>query len=426
MKFLYKHTSSFQYIFILITIILKLSKAERRILEGKQPTYERNYVVYFIKANSSIQYDTWLCGGAIVSPWYIITSAACVEDVKFMYAIAGYSQYVRYDDLHTDPCTSHTRRRIVFKCLPMDYRFDYPRVERWANIDLALVKVEKPYDFNDNSYINHQCTYIPNQIDINYDINLQVAGTNAIVFGWGHDQKWRETNDTGDYNQGNLQYGSVKLADKQDCMNQFDNQMLKDIIEKYMICSIDRGNLDDAGEIIGIEDEPADYYKRDCGPGALRMGRKCVPLRQLMLRTRRRGICQNDHGGPIITWRGPKEVLIGISSVFRVEDGTQNCIGPFLYTSTHCNGEFIHCLMATAQDGNMDQEATRRCDALAKQSGYNIIRRTISWIGHPDGPAYNEINTHNMRGNTAKSNVKIRQQIAKTNVRPQIPLRGRG
>ncbi|XP_063542094.1 uncharacterized protein LOC134750781 [Cydia strobilella] len=414
MKFLYKHTSSWQDIFILILILSQLTKADRRVLDGKDPTHNRNYVVYFIKADDSIQYDAWLCGGAIVSPWYILTSAACMEDVKHMYAIAGYRNYVHYELLNEDRCANYTKRKIIFKCLPRDYQFDYPRVERWANIDLALVKVEKPYDFSDNSYLNHHCSYIPNKIDINYDIKLQEAGTDAIVFGWGHVQKWREMNDTLDYNQDFLLYGSVKLAPKQECMEHFDNGIFRSIIEKYMICSLDEGNINDAGDIIRDYDGPENYAV-DCGPGALRIGDKCLYLRQF---TRKRGICQNDHGGPIITWRGPKEVLIGISSVFRVENGTQNCVPPFLYTSTHCNGEFIHCLMNTAEDGNMGEEDTRRCDKLAKRSGFNIVRRTISWIGHPDGPAYNEIqaNSHNKEYKTANSIVKIRHQI---------PIRGR-
>ncbi|XP_063369353.1 uncharacterized protein LOC134657720 [Cydia amplana] len=400
MKFIYKHTSSLLYIFILIIIILQLTKAERRVLDGRELTRNRNYVVYFIKANDSIQYDAWLCGGAIVSRWYILTSAACVEDVKYMYAIAGYLKYVNYDLLNEDRCTDYTKRKIVFKCLPVDYQFDYPRVERWANIDLALVKVEKPYNFNDRSYLDH-CSYIPNKIDINYDIKLQEPGTDAIVFGWGHLQKWREVrlfnnfpcsgcgfvNDTLDYNQDSLLYGPVKLASKEDCMDAFDSETFRSIIEKYMICSLDAGKLDDAGDIIGDSAEDKTFV-RDCGPGALRVGGK------------------NDHGGPIITWRGPKEVLIGIASVFKVDDRTQDCVPPFLYTSTHCNGEFIHCLMNTAENGNMGEEDTRRCDALAKQRGFNIIRRTISWIGHPDGPAYNEIDTHNERDKTTNSNVK--------------------
>ncbi|XP_061723162.1 uncharacterized protein LOC133529462 [Cydia pomonella] len=410
MKFLYKHTSSLQYIFILILIILQLTKADRRVLEGKEPTIDRNYVVYFIKADDSIQYDAWLCGGAIVSPWYILTSAACVEDVKHMYAIAGYKKYVHYEQLNYDACANHTKRKIIFKCLPRDYQLDYPRVERWANIDLALAQVEKPYDFNDNTYLDH-CSYIPNKIEINYDNRLQEPGTNAIVFGWGHVQKWRQMDDTLDYNQDFLLYGSVKLAPKQECMEDFDNDIFRSIIEKYMICSFDEGNLDDAGDIIadGDNDGP-ENFARDCGPGALRVGSKCVYLRHF---TRKRGICQNDHGGPIITWRGPKEVLIGISSVFKVDNGTQNCVPPFLYTSTHCNGEFIHCLMSSAEDGKMNEEDTRRCDALAKEGGFNIIRRTISWIGHPDGPAYNEItaNYHKKGDKSANSNVKIRHQI---------------
>jgi hypothetical protein len=64
------------------------------------------------------KYDNWLCGGAIVSEWFIVTSAACVEDVRHMFAIAGYRKYVPFYSIHRDVCTQQTRKRIVFTCVP--------------------------------------------------------------------------------------------------------------------------------------------------------------------------------------------------------------------------------------------------------------------------------------------------------------------
>jgi hypothetical protein len=53
-----------------------------------------------------------------VTPLYIVTSAACVQDVEFMYAIAGYKKYVPFDQIDTDPCTKEMKKKIVFTCVP--------------------------------------------------------------------------------------------------------------------------------------------------------------------------------------------------------------------------------------------------------------------------------------------------------------------
>lgn len=53
---------------------------------------------------------------------------------------------------------------------------------------------------------------------------------------------------------------------------------------------------------------------------------------------------QNDHGGPLIGWIGKREVVIGIASVFKIDEENR-CIGPYLYTSTVCNSAFIHCTL---------------------------------------------------------------------------------
>lgn len=55
-------------------------------------------------------------------------------------------------------------------------------------------------------------------------------------------------------------------------------------------------------------------------------------------------ILQNDHGGPLVTWVGTTEVLIGIASVFKIDE-EYNCIGPYLHTSTQSNAAFIDCVL---------------------------------------------------------------------------------
>lgn len=59
---------------------------------------------------------------------------------------------------------------------------------------------------------------------------------------------------------------------------------------------------------------------------------------------------------------GKREVLIGIASVFKIT-AENKCIGPYLYTSTACNGAFIACVLedkrANALRGHNESVSTR-------------------------------------------------------------------
>lgn len=50
----------------------------------------------------------------------IVTSAACVEDVQFMYAIAGYHKYVKPGSkgFAVDECIEKSKKKIVNICIP--------------------------------------------------------------------------------------------------------------------------------------------------------------------------------------------------------------------------------------------------------------------------------------------------------------------
>ncbi|KOB56946.1 Uncharacterized protein OBRU01_23846, partial [Operophtera brumata] len=115
------------------------SNIPTNIPHGNRLAVEEQIEVYFIKADVSERaYKGWTCGGSIVSPEYILTSAACVEDVKFMYAIAGYKKFVEYEKIDLNNCTKQTA-----------------------------------FDFKDASYLEHQCSYIPAVIQINYEQRYQ-------------------------------------------------------------------------------------------------------------------------------------------------------------------------------------------------------------------------------------------------------------
>lgn len=79
-----------------------------------------NLQVYLVKAPVSDKiYDAWVCGGALVSTLFIVTSAACVDDVEFMYAIAGYKKYVKDIDIERDSCTRTKKKKVVYTCIPL-------------------------------------------------------------------------------------------------------------------------------------------------------------------------------------------------------------------------------------------------------------------------------------------------------------------
>ncbi|KAL4708526.1 hypothetical protein ACJJTC_014134 [Scirpophaga incertulas] len=312
-------------------------------------------------------YDYWLCGGAIVTPWYIVTSAACVEDVEYMYAIAGYLKYVPTNLIDSDSCTKAVKKKIVYTCVPRLYELDYAKIEKWSFIDIAVVKVESAYNFDDDIYTS-ACSYQPRAININYDPLYQQPNTDAMVFGWGHLDVWRNPDDKQDYNQEYMRYAGTRLTDKNECKQYFTNisTLMENVIDKYMLCSIEAGNINEYGEQI--------IKLRPNADG-------CSPIMRLL----RQGEIENDHGGPLVTWIGSHEVLIGVASVFRVTQDSK-CAGPFLYTSTQCNGIFLDCII----NGENNEARRALCNKPPKELGFYKVKKYISWKEHPAGLADNE------------------------------------
>lgn len=62
-------------------------------------------------------YTAWLCGGALVGPAVILTSAACVKDIQYMYVIAGYHKYIS-EKMEKDECFANTMKKIIHVCVP--------------------------------------------------------------------------------------------------------------------------------------------------------------------------------------------------------------------------------------------------------------------------------------------------------------------
>ncbi|KAJ8709675.1 hypothetical protein PYW08_009679 [Mythimna loreyi] len=390
-----------------------VTHCQRKITDGKDLHIDRRYVVYLVKAPvSQLGYDAWLCGGAIVTSTFVVTSAACVNDVEFVYVIAGYKKYIKDHKLAKDNCTSTMKKKVIYTCSPQGYELKYGELDYWADIDIALVKVESPFNFDDPNY-EILCSYKPTTIPINYDAKYEEPGDDALVFGWGHAETWRRPGDTYNYNQKTLKYTSALIMDKDECLKHFTGYAnMSKTIKRYMICSLGKGNIDDEGKtiqhsppiasctrqgdkVLGMEgvscepdEEESEYEfidRRRSGPNYTDK----VNLTKInKTKARRSGICQNDHGGPLITWAGASEILIGVASVFKVSEDYQ-CMGPYLYTSTVCTGIFLNCML-TSDDFPTPNGRRYLCDRPAAERGYKTIERTISWKKHPAGAAENE------------------------------------
>ncbi|XP_022827650.1 uncharacterized protein LOC111357265 [Spodoptera litura] len=438
---------------IMLNIVF-VSYCDRRIKGGEAVTGTKRYVAYLVKAPmSSKKYDSWVCGGAIVSTLFIITSAACVDDVEYLYAVAGYKKYVTDQDIETDQCTKTMKKKVIYTCVPMKYELNYHQVEKWSYIDIAVVKVESPYDFNDSQY-ETLCSYKPKVIGVNYEKRFQDPGIDGLVYGWGHLDIWRQQGDTKNYNQEALRYAAVKVIDKTICKREYSKfPNMNNVIDEFMICTEGKGEIDENGNLAlddGNEEPKLNGCKNPlenlhCDQDTLNTFTEDETRREVLrsanqtsddhktkvkngtlssrrIRTRRTGICQNDHGGPLVTWAGANEVLIGVASVFKVTTES-TCTGPYLYTSTRCNGMFLHCILSSK---------TRRrsiCDSPPIQRGYETVEKFVSWKNHPAGPAQNEIEIDNREKD--EEHKKIYMEFAKLDkfsdnqmiaLRPQLPI----
>lgn len=63
--------------------------------------------------------------------------------------------------------------------------------------------------------------------------------------------KNEQVGDTTDYNQEFLNYGSTLIQNKTHCKKYYQNlPLLQDTIDKYMVCTLAAGNIDDKGDQI--------------------------------------------------------------------------------------------------------------------------------------------------------------------------------
>ncbi|XP_045539848.1 uncharacterized protein LOC123722360 [Papilio machaon] len=416
---------------VLILLVFKLLdlRCQRRISNGHRLEKLKNYLVYFVHSDkSTTSYDGWTCAGTLVHSLFIVTAAACLEDVPNLYAMAGYAKLVPYSRIDVDKCTSRKqtqKKKVIYTCVPKSYELDYANVEKWSAIDIGIAKVETR--FIQHAEYEKFCTVKPLRLPVNFNHAYQSPGIDAIVMGWGHLETWRKPGDQTNYNQERPRYASVRIMNKKECKEYYkDFPELQKNIDKYMICTMEKGNVNAAGVTNWSHIDFKDQCTGD-DQNCRRNFKESHHWNISSVNGRRQGICQNDHGAPLVTWIGGKEHLIGVASVFRVNQEGK-CAGPYLFTSTQCNGVFLECVLGEYLYKNSGDKRRRSiCNSPARERGFEMIHRHINWINNTyikrksrkeRRQKFKQVTKHNIQRTTKKSflNEKIR-------IRPQISIR---
>ncbi|XP_059050482.1 uncharacterized protein LOC131845434 [Achroia grisella] len=331
----------------------------RRILYSKMVAIgKRPYMVYLQLTKESAKahkYRGWLCGGVIVDASYVLTSAACVEDADHFYIVSGTTQFVDSFDYKENDCICKHRRKVVWKCIPKNYKFDFQDSIKWSSNDIAIVKVDKPFKLG---VVEKGCEFATDLICYNnISRELEKPGTKGYIAGWGSGSNFRE----GVYrrqevhipqNAKGLQEAKVCIMDNEQCAKKWA-QKFRNIITQYMICTKDimrrlseicdkkYANCTDVESRRHDIEDSADTSQTN----SVDLGRH---LRDPDDYTARRssmqgGFCENDHGGPLIVKYQGKERVIGVISACKIDPKSHSCHGPFLYTSVYKNRQFISC-----------------------------------------------------------------------------------
>ncbi|KAL0860944.1 hypothetical protein ABMA27_009476 [Loxostege sticticalis] len=325
-----------------------------RVGVGKRP-----YMVYLQLTKESAKahkYRGWLCGGVIVDAHYVLTSAACVEDADHFYIVSGTTKFVDSFDYKTNECVCKHRRRVVWKCIPKNYKFDFQDSIKWSSNDIAIVKVDKPFKLG---VCEKGCEFPTDLICYNnVSRELEKPGTKGYIAGWGSGNNFRE----GVYRRQNvhipqnakcLQEAKVCVMDNEQCAKKWA-QRFRNIITQYMICTKDvmkrlseicdkkyanctdvenRRNLEASSEVTGTKTFNVDLGRHLKDPDDYTARRSSM----------QGGFCENDHGGPLIVKYKGKERVIGVISACKIDPKSHSCHGPFLYTSVFKNRQFISC-----------------------------------------------------------------------------------
>ncbi|CAB3258341.1 unnamed protein product [Arctia plantaginis] len=95
------------------------------------------------------------------------------------------------------------------------------------------------------------------------------------------------------------------------------------------------------------------------------------------------------------------------------------CTGPYLYTSTECNGAFLACVLGLDKG---DESRRRMCSGSPAEKGFDTVETHISWVHHPDGLLYNdEMNAP--VANTTKPRLSTKETTQQIKASPTQPYK---
>ncbi|XP_037295812.1 uncharacterized protein LOC119189644 [Manduca sexta] len=355
----------------------------RRILGGHEVGDTRPYMVYLRPASSADPHldPNWLCGGVIIHERYILTSAACIEDVKQFYVVSGTHRWVPLD-VKNDECINNGAKKAVWKCVPKSYFFDGNDFDniRWMVDDIAVVKVEDDFNFYRRV---RGCDFIPKKIAYNNESEeFEKPGTTASTAGWGSLDNFGDSVLRAAVNSPVLLESDVMVISKRNCKRRWDARYHY-IIDSSMICTKDSQDTDVISRVCSehevnckdlvYSDEDEDNARR----------RLVIDSNDLQLHTavhsagtRRSkgtsgGFCENDHGGPLVSGQGKSAMVIGVVSACMTKHLTNKCYGPFLFTSVYKNRNIINCAI------NKDLAVT--CRKLLRSSKTQLFETVFNW-----------------------------------------------
>ncbi|XP_022827516.1 uncharacterized protein LOC111357163 [Spodoptera litura] len=366
----------------------------RRILFSKRTEKgKRPYMVYLQLTKESAKahkYRGWLCGGVIVANYYVLTSAACVEDADRFYIVSGTTKFVDSFDYKNDECVCKHRRKVVWKCIPKNYKFDFQDSIKWSSNDIAIVKVDKAFKFGVQE---KGCEFSTDLIMYNnISREMEKPGTKGWIAGWGSGNNFREgvyrrQKDHVPKNSKCLQEAKVCIMDNEQCAKKWA-QRFREIITQYMICTKD---------VMKRLSELCDKRYANCTDVESRRQDSEIPTKALNVDlgrhlrdpddyTARRssmqgGFCENDHGGPLIVRYQGKERVIGVISACKIDPKSHSCHGPFLYTSIYRNRQFISCAI--------HKDVEENCRRVFR-SGITHEEWSVSWDNADDDDDMND------------------------------------
>ncbi|XP_053619819.1 uncharacterized protein LOC128680597 isoform X2 [Plodia interpunctella] len=340
-------------------------------------------------AKATVDND-WLCGGTIIHERYILTSAACIEDVQQFYVVSGTHRYVSPTDKDNE-CINNGAKKAVWKCVPKSYVFDGKDFENilWMANDIAVVKVED--DFNFKRRIRG-CDFIPQKIAFNnVSEELEKPGTTASIAGWGSMEKFSSGNSPAGrqgVNSPTLQEAEVVLLSKRHCKKRWDPRY-HHIIDENMICAKDGSDSNVMSEVCSEQEvncKELVYSDEEDNDNAERRVLEPKDLvvhypQHVNVNDSRRamdagGFCENDHGGPLVVGQGKSAKVVGVISACMTQEISKKCYGPFLYTSVWKNRHLINCAI--------DKEMGLTCRKLLRAGKTKLVETIFNWVANTE------------------------------------------